>query len=104
MPKEALSLDLDGVIIGRIPFQWTAFSRLLKRSPIDFSSPEEISPLDRTIAVEKSLTVGDRINYLRHSMPVTREARQVIPQLAETMDIYANSGRINTTAWNKRLH
>lgn len=101
MPKEAVSLDLDGVVIGRIPFQWAAASRLLKRPPLDFSPPTEIPTVDRTIA-NRNLSFKDRINYFRHSMPVTREAKQVIPQLAQTVDIYANSGRVNTSAWSDK--
>ena len=98
MAKEALSLDLDGVVVARIPFQWSAVPRLLNRPPLDFSPPTDVPIIDRTI-VEQRLGLKDHINYIRHSMPVRREARQVIPELAQTMDIYGNSGRVNTSTW-----
>lgn len=100
MPKEAVSLDLDGVVIRRIPFQWAATRRLLKRPPLDFSPPAQ-SYIDRTV-VDERLSLKDRINYLRHSMPATKEAKRVIPQLAQDVDIFANSGRVNTTAWRDK--
>lgn len=98
MPKEALSLDLDGVVVGRIPFQWAAAGRLFRRPPIDFSPPP-LTKLNRGILYEEP-NLKTRLNLFRHSIaPVTRQARQVIPQLSQFADVYANSGRANTSIW-----
>ena len=100
MPKEAVSLDLDGVVIRRIPFQYYAIRRLFSRPPIDFSPPSEIPELDRTVQ-EVTPTFKTRINFLRHSLaPVSSDAKRLIPQISDSKDVYANSGGwVNTSQW-----
>lgn len=99
--EQALSLDFDGVVFDRIPFQWSAIPRLVKRHPIDFSPPQEIPVLHRSTSTRRS-TVTERFNRWRHSMPVKKDMDVLIPRLFRDWDIYGNSGRLNHFLWTEK--
>ncbi len=104
--ERAISLDLDGVVIWRPPFQLGAFtSRHVKRRGAQiFNPPQEVPVLSREIKNDH-LRVGEMVSFLMHSI---RRVNGSVPDFLDTyssVDIYGNTGRANRTPWvNMTMH
>lgn len=99
--ERAISLDLDGVVIWRPPFQLGAFvKRHVKRQGAGmYAPPEEIPELSREIK-DDHLKPSELVSYLMHVIrPVTGSAREFIDENFLTADIFANTGRAARTPW-----
>lgn len=97
----AISLDLDGVVIWRPPFQLGAFTKrhIKRRGAAMYAPPTEIPEFERRIK-EDRLKPSELLSYLMHAIrPVSVSAREFIEENSPTADIYANTGRVARTPW-----
>jgi len=99
--EKAISLDLDGVVIWRPPFQLGAFvKRHIKgQGTTMYAPPEEIPELTREIK-DDHLKPSELFSFLMHAIrPVSGSAREFIDENSLTADIYANTGRAARAPW-----
>ncbi|MDP2632280.1 MAG: hypothetical protein Q8P25_00965 [Candidatus Curtissbacteria bacterium] len=100
MNERALSIDFDGVIFARIPFQWGAIPRLISKKPLDFSPPD-VPRIERMVAA-RTLTLKEKLNLSRHRLPIKEDVADEIPYFSKTMDIYGNTGRLSHFLWTEK--
>ena len=98
--ERAVSLDLDGVVIWRPPFQLKAFvDRHVKRRGVKiFNPPQSIPVLSQEIKSDH-LRKGEVASFLMHSI---RKVNSSVPGFLDNnfyADVYGNTGRVNRTPW-----
>lgn len=95
---EALVLDLDGVVIFRLPWQAKAERDYGKKGCGLYVPPTDIPQIAREIRHE-GLGVVEVGSFVFNTMRcVFPDVSRVLPQI-EDMDVYGNTGRSNKASW-----
>lgn len=101
MEKKAVSLDLDGPLIKRLPIQAeAAFKRALYGINI-YNPPPEIPEVNRLIS-DQPLSLLERISLIVQSHRcLVPEAVDFLREVDGQFDVYGNTGRPNKRLWVK---
>lgn len=98
--ERAVSLDLDGVVIWRPPFQLKAFvDRHVKRRGAQiFNPPQFVQVLSREVKSDQ-LRKSELVSFLMHSVRRVKEPVHSFLEDNYEADVFGNTGRANRTPW-----
>lgn len=99
MKERCDSFDLDGVLIGRLPFQLETSLAFLARHQRIYQPPDNIPPLDRRVST-RPIKGRERLALIFQTK--RRLNKGVIEFLANEVsqvDLFGNTGRPNKIPW-----
>lgn len=101
MPKEALSLDLDGPTIWRIiPIQRGAIKKYKEQGPSIYAAYSDIRKRESFSPRQEGLTLNEIPNFSAHLIRfVFPDARKALLELPTEVDVIGNTGRSDKLAW-----